>query len=142
MLPNAANADPSVRNVKAFGLVDKEGYVKDAVGAADFVGATDEQCVKTYAEMFHNIPASYQLVTKTVPAGTTSREAAPATAMVTPAAFDYGYHDTFPVPPMGYIDIDVLFDKPEQVGEYVFHCHILEHEDAGMMGKIVVQPKS
>jgi FtsP/CotA-like multicopper oxidase with cupredoxin domain len=44
------------------------------------------------------------------------------------------------VPPMGYIDIEVPFTKPENVGEYVFHCHILEHEDAGMMGKVVVKP--
>jgi FtsP/CotA-like multicopper oxidase with cupredoxin domain len=25
------------------------------------------------------------------------------------------------------------------LGEFVFHCHILEHEDNGMMGKILVQ---
>jgi FtsP/CotA-like multicopper oxidase with cupredoxin domain len=24
------------------------------------------------------------------------------------------------------------------IGEFVFHCHILEHEDNGMMGKIKV----
>jgi FtsP/CotA-like multicopper oxidase with cupredoxin domain len=139
MLPNAANADPSVRDVKAFKLLDEEGYVKDKLGAADFIGATDEQCVKTYAEMFHNIPASYQLAA--APPGTVGTAAAPANErFVAQQTFDYGYHDTFPVPPMGYIDIDVTFDKPEQVGEYVFHCHILEHEDAGMMGKIVVQP--
>ncbi len=26
------------------------------------------------------------------------------------------------------------------VGEFVYHCHILEHEDNGMMAKIVVLP--
>ena len=33
----------------------------------------------------------------------------------------------------------LLVDIPfAQLGEFVFHCHILEHEDGGMMAKIVV----
>ena len=33
----------------------------------------------------------------------------------------------------------VVLDIPfSQVGQFVFHCHILEHEDSGMMGKIEV----
>lgn len=27
-----------------------------------------------------------------------------------------------------------------ELGEFVYHCHILEHEDAGMMAKIQVVP--
>ena len=27
-----------------------------------------------------------------------------------------------------------------ETGEFVYHCHILEHEDAGMMAKIQVVP--
>ena len=27
-----------------------------------------------------------------------------------------------------------------QLGEFVYHCHILEHEDGGMMARIVVVP--
>jgi L-ascorbate oxidase len=27
-----------------------------------------------------------------------------------------------------------------QVGDFVYHCHILEHEDGGMMAKISVVP--
>jgi L-ascorbate oxidase len=35
----------------------------------------------------------------------------------------------------------VLVDIPfSQLGEFVFHCHILEHEDGGMMAKIQVVP--
>ncbi len=33
--------------------------------------------------------------------------------------------------------VDIPFS---QLGEFVFHCHILEHEDGGMMAKIVVVP--
>jgi L-ascorbate oxidase len=35
----------------------------------------------------------------------------------------------------------VVLDIPfSQVGEFVYHCHILEHEDGGMMAKIKVVP--
>jgi len=30
------------------------------------------------------------------------------------------------------------FSRYEQVGTYVYHCHILEHEDGGMMAQITV----
>ncbi|MFZ1387627.1 MAG: multicopper oxidase domain-containing protein [Thiolinea sp.] len=122
---------------QAFKLVDAQtGYLPANIDTASLAQNSDEQCVKSYAELFYNVPASFKLVqapVSTAPARTT--EVAPSLM-----AKDYGMHDTFPVPPMGYIDIEVPFTKPEHVGEYVFHCHILEHEDAGMMGKVVVKP--
>jgi FtsP/CotA-like multicopper oxidase with cupredoxin domain len=33
------------------------------------------------------------------------------------------------------------FRDPEIAGTFVFHCHVLDHEDAGMMAKIQVNPK-
>jgi len=34
-----------------------------------------------------------------------------------------------------------VFNIPfSQLGEFVYHCHILEHEDGGMMARIVVVP--
>ena len=50
------------------------------------------------------------------------------------------WHDTLPVPHGVPVFIMVNFDSPEQLGRYVFHCHILEHEDAGMMAPIEVLP--
>jgi FtsP/CotA-like multicopper oxidase with cupredoxin domain len=36
----------------------------------------------------------------------------------------------------------IVLDIPfSQLGEFVYHCHILEHEDGGMMAKIVVVPE-
>jgi FtsP/CotA-like multicopper oxidase with cupredoxin domain len=32
------------------------------------------------------------------------------------------------------------FRDPEIAGTFVYHCHILDHEDAGMMAKIEVDP--
>ncbi|MFZ3256160.1 MAG: multicopper oxidase domain-containing protein [Candidatus Acidiferrales bacterium] len=33
------------------------------------------------------------------------------------------------------------FRDPNIVGTFVYHCHLLEHEDGGMMGTILVEPK-
>jgi FtsP/CotA-like multicopper oxidase with cupredoxin domain len=33
------------------------------------------------------------------------------------------------------------FRDPNVVGTFVYHCHLLEHEDGGMMGLIRVEPK-
>jgi FtsP/CotA-like multicopper oxidase with cupredoxin domain len=33
------------------------------------------------------------------------------------------------------------FRNPSIVGTFVYHCHLLEHEDGGMMGTIRVQPR-
>jgi FtsP/CotA-like multicopper oxidase with cupredoxin domain len=30
------------------------------------------------------------------------------------------------------------FRAPQIAGTFLFHCHILEHEDAGMMGSVSV----
>jgi hypothetical protein len=32
------------------------------------------------------------------------------------------------------------FRDPNSVGTFVYHCHLLEHEDGGMMGLIRVEP--
>jgi FtsP/CotA-like multicopper oxidase with cupredoxin domain len=73
-------------------------------------------------------------------------------------------HDVFPVPKFGYVDIEIGFGtgsrqdvvgglsygptqvpdgvpRPVQVGRFVFHCHILEHEGGGMMAVIEVLPR-
>ena len=32
------------------------------------------------------------------------------------------------------------FRNPNIIGTFLYHCHILEHEDGGMMGAIEVLP--
>ena len=34
------------------------------------------------------------------------------------------------------------FRDPNAVGTFVYHCHLLEHEDGGMMGLITVEPRA
>jgi len=44
--------------------------------------------------------------------------------------------DVVNVPARGAVTVRVAFDRP---GRTVYHCHILDHEDAGMMGIVRVQ---
>jgi hypothetical protein len=48
------------------------------------------------------------------------------------------FHDNFPINPGQWVMVEVTFDHREQVGRYMYHCHILEHEDKGMMSVIQV----
>jgi hypothetical protein len=38
------------------------------------------------------------------------------------------------------VRIRMDFRDPNTVGTFPFHCHLLEHEDGGMMGVIRVEP--
>jgi FtsP/CotA-like multicopper oxidase with cupredoxin domain len=54
-------------------------------------------------------------------------------------------HDTMNLPfavngKPGVVKILVSFTDPNIVGRFVYHCHILEHEDGGMMAVIQVDP--
>jgi FtsP/CotA-like multicopper oxidase with cupredoxin domain len=42
--------------------------------------------------------------------------------------------------PYHSVKLRMDFSDPNTAGTYVFHCHILLHEDLGMMHKILVQP--
>jgi FtsP/CotA-like multicopper oxidase with cupredoxin domain len=46
------------------------------------------------------------------------------------------WHDTADVPVMGKMSLIVRFD--ERPGMWMFHCHILDHAEAGMMGEILL----
>jgi suppressor of ftsI len=47
-----------------------------------------------------------------------------------------GFQDTVVIPQHG--SVTVLIDFEDYTGKFVYHCHILNHEDHGMMGTIVV----
>ncbi len=55
-------------------------------------------------------------------------------------------HDTITVPywkgkgAFPSVKIRLDFRDPEIAGTFVYHCHILDHEDGGMMAKIRVRP--
>ena len=50
-----------------------------------------------------------------------------------------GYKDTMYIPPRQTIKFLVkMTDYADPNGKYMYHCHFLEHEDAGMMGQFSV----
>jgi suppressor of ftsI len=56
-----------------------------------------------------------------------------------------GLHDTVNLPfavggQPGIVKVLMPFTDPNIVGRFVYHCHILEHEDGGMMQVIEVDP--
>ncbi len=53
-------------------------------------------------------------------------------------ASEFGWKDTFVVPPASEVTILAKFSR--YTGRYVFHCHNLEHEDYAMMGEFEVLP--
>ena len=54
-----------------------------------------------------------------------------------------GLQDTIDVPIHGEVKIRMAFTDPVIVGRFMYHCHILEHEDKGMMAQIeVYDPKT
>jgi FtsP/CotA-like multicopper oxidase with cupredoxin domain len=48
------------------------------------------------------------------------------------------WRDTADVPARGKMRLAVRFD--DRPGMWMFHCHILDHADAGMMGELVLDP--
>jgi FtsP/CotA-like multicopper oxidase with cupredoxin domain len=55
-----------------------------------------------------------------------------------PEKFETEWHDTIPMPAGERVFIVMSFDAKEQLGRYVYHCHILKHEDLGLMVPIEV----
>jgi spore coat protein A len=56
-----------------------------------------------------------------------------------PAPNEAGWKDTVEVNPGEAVTIEARFDLP---GKYVWHCHILEHEDHDMIHFFIVVPRS
>jgi blue copper oxidase len=54
-----------------------------------------------------------------------------------PAAYEQGLRDTFVVDAMQTVTMAVQTPLLAYSVPLMFHCHILEHEDAGMMGQFI-----
>ncbi len=49
-----------------------------------------------------------------------------------------GAVDTVPLLPFQSVMLRIAFTEPEIVGRFMYYCHVLEHEDRGMMAQIEV----
>jgi FtsP/CotA-like multicopper oxidase with cupredoxin domain len=56
-----------------------------------------------------------------------------------PPAYATGYKDTVYVPAKSVVRLAVQFGRfTDPASPYMYHCHILRHEDSGMMGQFVL----
>ena len=54
------------------------------------------------------------------------------------APLPVAFKDTIDIPPLGVERLAVHYDA--RPGMWMFHCHILDHAEAGMMGMIDLRP--
>jgi FtsP/CotA-like multicopper oxidase with cupredoxin domain len=56
-----------------------------------------------------------------------------------PPSYERGWKDTVIVRSLERVDLMKEFtDFPDPTGPFMYHCHILDHEDKGMMGQYVI----
>jgi len=102
-----------VINGKAFDPTRVDEYVQE--NSTEIWNITNNSPM---AHPFHAHAIQWQIL---------SRNGVPASGV------DLGWKDTFLVQANESVKIIGRFE-PVNVGDYMYHCHILEHEDAGMMG--------
>ena len=114
-----AMADPQ-RMAEGLFLIDGKTYDMERVDLEARVGEVEAWEVVNRSHMdhpFHLHGGRFQLV---------AIDGRP----VTPT-----WRDTVNLPPRSRLTLLTRFDHP---GDLLYHCHILEHEDAGMMGQFTV----
>ncbi|MFL5263602.1 MAG: multicopper oxidase family protein [Anaeromyxobacteraceae bacterium] len=117
-----ADMHPMHIHLVAFEVVEKGSFDADSyVPAAGGVVRT---------------PGDVVLHKDTDPDGHTSEDAAFNPAY-TVAANEHGPKDTVKIAPGGYVRVRAKFDRP---GVYMWHCHILSHEEHSMMRPFQVVP--
>ena len=102
-------------------VINGKAFAPDRVDEFIQANATEIWSIKNMSPMahpFHAHAIQYQIL---------SRNGIPASGT------DLGWKDTFLVQPGETVKVIGKFEAVNQ-GDYMYHCHILEHEDAGMMG--------
>ena len=108
-------------------LINGEQYSEDRVDELVEAGATEIWEITNISPVphpFHAHAIQWQVL---------DRNGGP------PTGAELGWKDTVLVNPGETVRIIGRFE-PVNYGRYVYHCHILEHEDAGMMGTFEVSP--
>jgi len=108
-------------------LINGKLFDKNRVDEIVASGATeiwDISNTSAMAHPFHAHAIQWQIL---------DRNGVPATGV------DLGWKDTVLVEPNESVRFIGRFDPVVNKGKYMYHCHILEHEEAGMMGIFEVQ---
>ncbi|MDP9096183.1 MAG: multicopper oxidase family protein [Pseudomonadota bacterium] len=105
-------------------FINHQTFDPDRIDVRVPLGSTEEWTIRNTSEelhVFHIHQLPFQVV---------SINGKPVTFQ--------GLQDTVDVPIHGEVLVRMAFTDPAIVGRFMFHCHILEHEDKGMMAQIEV----
>jgi FtsP/CotA-like multicopper oxidase with cupredoxin domain len=105
-------------------LIDGKMFDPDRIDTRVRLGAVEEWTIRNESDELHDFhihQGGFQLVE----------------VNGRPQSLD-GYYDTVNVPVRGEIKIIIPFTDLGMVGKFVYHCHMLSHEDKGMMATIEV----
>jgi FtsP/CotA-like multicopper oxidase with cupredoxin domain len=106
-------------------LINNKLFDENRVDVVPVLGATEEWVLKNPSNVFHPFHIHIN------PFQVISVNGSPIDA--------HSYEDTVTIPPRGEVVIRTQF--LDFTGRFVFHCHILPHEDGGMMSVVdVVSP--
>jgi len=120
-------------NGNTFYINDKE-YKESRVDTTTRVGQVERWVLRNYSQELHvfHIHQTEFLITKF--SGSPDQ------------ALGGGLRDVVNLPyavsgKPGVVEVKIPFTNPIIAGEFVYHCHLVQHEDAGMMANIRVLPK-
>ena len=138
--------------------IDSRGFMEDGVPATEIVRLNDVEewdIINTTvdAHPMHLHLVAFQVINRQafdqgsfVAAGTdavnqiftqSSYRNAPASSPIPPEAWEAGWKDTVDCPPGMVTRVRARFDIPGD--RYVYHCHILSHEEHDMMRPLIVR---
>ncbi len=113
-------------------LIDGKAYDMDRIDQEVEAGTVEEWTIindDVFQHPFHIHVNPFQVIDiQGIPPGDTSWHPDPAV-----------WWDVFRLPPHGQFTMRTYF-RPDTIGKTVYHCHVLPHEDNGMMGNILIDP--
>jgi FtsP/CotA-like multicopper oxidase with cupredoxin domain len=109
-------------------FIDGKMYDHNRIDARAALGTVEEWTVRNQTHDFHEFHI-HQLGFQVIEINGKKQD------------FD-GYLDDVNVPDMGEVKLLIPFTDPGIVGHFVYHCHVLKHEDHGMMANIEVYRQS
>ncbi len=112
-------------------LINGKTFDMNRVDESVLAGATEVWEISNTSGMahpFHAHAIQWQILDRGPSGGT----------LIPASGVDLGWIDTVLVQPNETVRFIGRFDPVINSGKYMYHCHILEHEDAGMMGTFEV----
>ncbi|MDV6013630.1 multicopper oxidase domain-containing protein [Haloechinothrix sp. LS1_15] len=114
-------------------FIDDQLYRHDRIDQEVEAGTVEEWRLvneDVFQHPFHIHVNPFRIVdVKGIPPGDSSWETDPSI-----------WWDVFRLPPKGEVTMRTYF-RPDITGKTVYHCHILPHEDNGMMGNVLISPE-